>query len=82
MPRIAIADDVRDRDASVGPISEQSLEPRKTLWHKMLVLDELVENIADQKKRAAFFCNLVLVRPQQSDGIVLGGAAFVIRAAP
>lgn len=56
MPRIVIPKQVRDRNPSVGPPSEQSLKTNKALGNQPSIFDVPVEHISEQIKMVDLVC--------------------------
>jgi len=79
VPRIAVADRVHHLDARVGHLGEPADQADAGFGDQVPVLQELLEDIAEENERAAL-AEGGLVGPQQGDGVALGRARRVARA--
>ena len=86
VPRVPVADDVDDLGPAVGPLGEEPDEAGGPLRDEVPVLDVLVVDVAEEHERrpalgARVGDDPALVRPEQGDGVALGGAGLGARAA-
>ena len=54
MPGVVISDEVVNRDSCIGPFGEQPHESGKALWDAVPILNEVLEDVADEKENLNF----------------------------